>query len=68
MFDYNHENMDEVEVVPTKKRKIDDTQDFRKRYKKGGGNNYRKNEIKLKNIFFVFIWFEVFCFIIAIVV
>ena len=33
LFDYNHENMDEVEVVPVKKGKADDTQDFRKRYK-----------------------------------
>lgn len=66
LFDYNHENMDEVEVVP-KKKSIEDTNDFRKRYKKNGGNNYRKNEIKLKSMFKAVLWFELFCFVVAII-
>ena len=60
--------MDEVEVVPVKKGKADDTQDFRKRYKKNGGNNYRKNELKLKKGFLYLVIFHVSCFLIAIMV
>ena len=54
LFDYNHENLDETDIVPSGKSECENTRSFEK-HKKGKmkpiANNYRKNEIKLGRLY-----------------
>jgi len=60
LFDYNNENLDETDVVLSRKE-CQDTADYIKR--NGGedvmrvGNNYRKNEFKISNFYKFFFGF-----------
>ena len=60
LFDYNNENLDETDVVLSRKE-CQDTADYIKQ--NGGedvmrvGNNYRKNEFKISNFYKFFFGF-----------